>query len=89
MPRFVIRNKQVKEADMLRTAFSIAVAVVIGACVLRIVGGVVGGLLGTLLALAWLAAKVLIFFGAAYFVLSIISPDTARKVRERTFGRPA
>jgi hypothetical protein len=74
---------------MLRTAVSIAIAVLIGACVLRIVGGVVGGVLGTLLALAWVGAKILIFVGVAYFVLSIISPDTARKVRERVGGRPA
>jgi hypothetical protein len=59
---------------------------VIGACVLRLVTGVVGGLLGVLLTLAWFAAKILIFVGVAYFVLSIISPDTARKVRERVGG---
>jgi hypothetical protein len=71
---------------MLRNVFAIAVAVVIGACVLRLVTGVVGGVLGILLALAWFAAKILIFVGVAYFVLSIISPDTARKVRERVGG---
>jgi predicted tellurium resistance membrane protein TerC len=74
---------------MLRNAFAIAVAVVIGACVLRLVTGVVGGLLGVLLALVWVAAKILIFVGVAYFVLSIISPDTARKVRERVGGGTA
>jgi predicted tellurium resistance membrane protein TerC len=74
---------------MLRNAFAIAVAVVIGACVLRLVTGVVGGLLGVLLTLAWFAAKILIFVGVAYFVLSIISPDTARKVRERVGGGTA
>jgi hypothetical protein len=71
---------------MLRTAFAIGVAVVIGACVMKLFTGVVGGLLGVLLAIAWLALKVLIFVGVAYFVLSIISPDTARKVRERVGG---
>jgi putative Mn2+ efflux pump MntP len=74
---------------MLRNAFAIAVAVVIGACVLKLVSGVVGGVLGLLLALAWLAFKILIFVGVAYFVLSIISPDTARRVRERVGGGPA
>ena len=74
---------------MLRTAFAIGVAVVIGACVLKLVTGVVGGVLGLLLALAWVALKILIFVGVAYFVLSIISPDTARKVRERVGGGPA
>jgi hypothetical protein len=71
---------------MLRNAFAIAVAVVIGACVLKLFSGVVGGLLGILLSLAWLAAKILIFVGVAYFVLSIISPDTARKVRDVVGG---
>ena len=37
---------------MLRNAFAIAVAVVIGACVLKLVSGVVGGVLGLLLGLA-------------------------------------
>jgi hypothetical protein len=74
---------------MLRNAFAIAVAVVIGACALRLVSGVVGGVLGLLIALAWVALKILIFVGVAYFVLSIISPDTARKVRERVGGGPA
>jgi hypothetical protein len=62
---------------------------VIGACVLKLVSGVVGGVLGLLLGLAWLALKILIFVGVAYFVLSIISPDTARRVRERVGGGPA
>ena len=48
-----------------------------------------GGVLGLLLALAWVALKILIFVGVAYFVLSIISPDTARKVRERVGGGTA
>jgi hypothetical protein len=74
---------------MLRNGFAIAVAVVIGACALKLVSGVVGGVLGLLIALAWVALKILIFVGVAYFVLSIISPDTARKVRERVGGGPA
>jgi hypothetical protein len=74
---------------MLRTAFALGVAVVIGACVLRLFTGVVGGLLGVLIGFAWLGLKVLVFVGVAYFVLSIISPDTARKVRERVGGGPA
>jgi hypothetical protein len=74
---------------MLRNAFAIAVAVVIGACVLRLFTGVVGGVLGLLIGLAWVALKILVFVGVAYFVLSIISPDTARKVRERVGGGPA
>ena len=75
---------------MLRNAFAIAVAVVIGACVLKLFTGVVGGVLGLLMGLAsWVALKILVFVGVAYFVLSIISPDTARKVRERVGGGPA
>jgi len=33
--------------------------------------------------------KAFLFVGVAYFVLSIISPDTARKVRERVGGGTA
>ena len=74
---------------MLRNAFAIAVAVVIGACVLKLVTGVVGWIFGLLLGFAWVALRILVFVGAAYFVLSIISTDTARKVRERVGGGPA
>jgi hypothetical protein len=70
---------------MLRTAAAIAVATVVALVALRFVTGIVGGLLGVLFALAWIAFKVLIFAGVAYFVLTVISPDTARKVRDR-FG---
>ena len=79
---------------MLRTAAAIAVAVVVALVALRFVTGIVGGLLGALFALAWVAFKVLIFVGIAYFVLTVISPDTARKVRDSAarsssvYGRP-
>jgi hypothetical protein len=74
---------------MIRTAAAVAAAVIVGLVALRLVTGVVGGLLGVLFALAWVAFKVLIFVGIAYFALTVISPDTARKVRDRLGGRPA
>jgi predicted tellurium resistance membrane protein TerC len=74
---------------MLRTAAAIAAAVLVALVALRFVTGIVGGLLGAIFALAWIALKILIFVGIAYFVLTLVSPDTARKVRERVGGRPA
>jgi hypothetical protein len=74
---------------MLRTAAAIAAAVLVALVALRFVTGIVGGLLGVVFALAWIAFKVLLFVGIAYFVLTLISPDTARKVRDRVGGRPA
>jgi hypothetical protein len=74
---------------MLRTAAAIAAAVLVALVALRFVTGIVGGVLGALFALAWIALKILIFVGIAYFILTLISPDTARKVRERVGGRPA
>lgn len=67
----------------MRTIAAVAFAGVIAFVVLRVVGGVLGGVLGLLLGLAFLALKLLIVAGVIYFVLSIVSPDTAKKVRER------
>jgi hypothetical protein len=50
--------------------------------------GVAGGVLGLLLGIAWLLFKLLIVAAVVYFVLTIVAPDTARKVRERIQGRP-
>ena len=60
----------------------IAVAIVIGYVALKVVFGFAGGLIGVLLSLAWLALKVLLVVGIVYWLLSVFSPDTAKKMRE-------
>lgn len=71
---------------MFRTAFAIAA---VGICVwiaIRIIFGVAGGLLGILLSLAWLALKVVLVVGLIYWLLSVFSPDTAKRMRDAMKG---
>jgi uncharacterized membrane protein len=71
---------------MFRTAFSIAA---IGLCIwlaIRVVFGVAGGIIGVLLTLAWLALKVVLVVGLIYWLLTVFSPDTAKKMKESLRG---
>ena len=72
----------------MRFAATFAVIAVTAWVVFKVVFGVAGGIIGLLLALAWLALKLLLVGGAVYFVLTLVAPDTARKVRERVSGEP-
>jgi len=68
---------------MFRTAAALAIVALLTLVAIRIVAGVAGGILGLALGLAWLALKILIVAGIVYFVLTLVAPDTARKVRDR------
>ena len=70
----------------MRTFATIAVVALAGWIALKIVFGVAGGLVGLLLSLAWLALKVLLVVGIVYWLLSVFSPETARKMREAFKG---
>ena len=72
----------------MRFAATFAVIAVTAWVAFKLVFSVAGGIIGLLLALAWFALKLLLFFGAVYFVLTLVAPDTARKVRERISGEP-
>lgn len=72
----------------MKTLGPILLALLAGYLVMKLVFGVGGGLIAILLSLAWLALKVLLFVGVSYWVLSVIAPDTARKVRNRVQGTP-
>ena len=71
---------------MFRTVATLALVGLVALVASRIVVGVAGGILGLLLGVAWLLFKLLIVAGVVYFVLTIVAPDTARKVRERISG---
>jgi len=71
---------------MFRTAATLALVALVALVAIRIVAGVAGGILGLLLACAWLLFKLLIVAAVAYFVLTIVAPDKARKLRERISG---
>jgi len=71
---------------MIRTAATIAVVVVAAWLAIRILFGFAGGLLGLLLSLAWFALKVLLVVGLVYWLLTVFSPETAKKVRDTFRG---
>ena len=73
---------------MFRTVAVVAVAVVIATVVGNVVLGVAGGVIGLLLSIAWFVLKLLLIAGIAYFVISMVSPDTAKRIREAVAGGP-
>jgi hypothetical protein len=70
----------------MRTAGTIAVVALAAWIAFKLVFGVAGGIIGLLLALAWFALKLLLLLGVGYFILKIVSPETARRVRECIAG---
>jgi len=72
--------------DPMRTVASIAVVALIGYVAIKIVFGVAGGVMGLLISLAWFALKVALVAGLLYWLLTVFSPETARKVREAIRG---
>lgn len=71
---------------MFRTAASIAIVGLICWVAIRIVFGVTGGIIGLLLSLAWLILKLLLVVGLIYWLLTVFSPETARKMRDAVKG---
>ena len=72
---------------MFRTIFGYAVLAIIGFLALKLVFGLIGFAFSLAIGLLWLAAIGFVF----YLVLKLISPVTARRVREVVTGteRPA
>ena len=66
----------------MRTAGTVALLALAGWLCFKIVFGFAGGIVGLLLSLAWLALKILLVAGIVYWLISVFSPDTARKIRE-------
>jgi hypothetical protein len=67
---------------MFRTAFSVAVVGLAVWVAMKVLFGVTGGIIGLLLSLAWLALKVLLVVGLVYWLLTVFSPDTAKKMKD-------
>jgi hypothetical protein len=67
---------------MFRTAFSIAAVGLVIWVAMKVVFGVTGGIIGLLLTLAWLALKVVLVVGLIYWLLTVFSPDTAKKMKD-------
>jgi len=74
---------------MLRTIFSIGLFAILGLIALKFIFGIFGVLVGMFIGLFFLALKIALVGLAIYFVIRIVSPDTARRLRERWAGRAA
>jgi hypothetical protein len=71
---------------MIRTAATIAVVALIGWIAIRILFGFAGGVLGLLISLAVFVLKVALVVGLVYWLLTIFSPETAKKMRDTLRG---
>lgn len=74
---------------MLRTIFSIGLFAVLGLIVLRFLFGILGLAVGLFVWLLVLALKIGLILLVVYFIIRIVSPDTARRLRERWTGPTA
>jgi hypothetical protein len=71
---------------MLRTVFVIGAFAVLGLFVLGSVFSIFGAVIGLAIMLLGFAIKALIVGAVVYFVIRIVSPETARRLRDRFSG---
>jgi hypothetical protein len=71
---------------MLRTVFSIGLFAILGLIALKVVFGIFGPLIGIFLFLVVLALKIAFVGLLVYFAIRLVSPATARKLRDRWSG---
>lgn len=74
---------------MLRTIFSIGLFAILGLIALKFLFGILGVAVGLFLWLLVAAIKVGLVLLVIYFIIRIVSPETARKLRERWAGPAA
>lgn len=68
---------------MLRTIFMIGLFALLGLFALNLVFGIFKVLFGILLVLMWWAVKIAIVGLLIYFVIRLVSPETASRLRSR------
>lgn len=68
---------------MLRTIFMIGLFALLGLFALKLAFGLFGVLFSILLVLLWWAVKIAIIGVIIYFVIRIVSPDTASRLRSK------
>lgn len=71
---------------MLRTILSIGLFAVLGFIALKFIFGIFGWAVALFLWLLFAAIKIAIVLLVIYFIIRIVSPDTAQKLRERWSG---
>jgi hypothetical protein len=68
---------------MLRTIFAVGVLALLGLIALKLVFGIFGWLIALVFWLLWIAIKIAIIGAVIYLIIRIVSPETARRLRER------
>ena len=71
---------------MLRTIFSIGLFAVLGLIALKFIFGIFGLAVGLFMWLLFAAIKVALVGLLIYFIIRIVSPATAQRLRERWSG---
>ena len=71
---------------MLRTVLTIGLFAMLGLFALKLVFGILPVLLGIVWMFLVLALKIALFGAGVYFIIRIVSPDTARRLRSRWSG---
>ena len=71
---------------MLRTIFSIGLFAVLGLIALKFIFGIFGLAVGLFISLLFVALKIGFVLLVIYFIIRIVSPETARRLRERWSG---
>ena len=71
---------------MLRTVFMIGLFAILGLFALKLVFGIFGALFGLLWVLLWLALKIALVGLVVYFVIRIVNPDMAERLRSKWTG---
>jgi len=74
---------------MLRTIFSIGLFAILGLIALNFLFGILGVVVHLFAWLLLAAIKVGLVLLVIYFIIRIVSPETARKLRERWAGPAA
>lgn len=74
---------------MLRTIFSIGLFAVLGLVALKFIFGIFGVAIGLFMVLFGIAIKIALVLLVVYFIIRIVSPDTAARLRERWSGPAA
>ena len=68
---------------MFRTIFSVGILAILGLFALKFVFGIFGWLVALLLWLFFIALKIALVGAVIYLIIRIVSPDTARRLREK------
>jgi len=71
---------------MLRTIFAVGLMAILGLVALKFIFGIFGFLFSVLLLLFMLALKIALIGFVVYLVIRILSPDTARRIRQKWSG---